>query len=164
MVWAAGIKTMKITICASMSFAKEMLAVQRMLERAGHQVMVPDGATEYLDGVADKNERQEGAKRKIARDLIRQHHAYIEKSDAILVLNYDKKGIKNYIGGNAFLEMGFAFVLGKELFMLHDGPNIDMIKEEIMAMQPIVLNGDIQKIPAQLSRRSSNHLMSEAAA
>lgn len=34
-------------------------------------------------------------------------------SDAILVLNYDKKGIKNYIGGNTLMEMGFAHVHDK---------------------------------------------------
>jgi hypothetical protein len=136
-----------------MSFASEILEIKRTLERAGHTVLIPDGAADYLGGQANKTERAEGARRKIVRDLIRQHHAYIESSDAILVLNYDKKGIKNYIGGNAFLEMGFAFILGKPMFMLHEGPDIDMIKEEIVAMQPIILDGDISRIPLRISHR-----------
>lgn len=155
---------MKITICASMSFAGEILAIQHALERHGHTVLVPDGAQDYLQGQAGKTDRDEGARRKIARDLIRQHHAYIESSDAILVLNYDKKGIKNYVGGNAFLEMGFAFVMGKHVFMLHDSPNIDMIKEEIIAMQPIILNGDISRIPLKAPYREAEDRLSEAAA
>jgi nucleoside 2-deoxyribosyltransferase len=137
-----------------MSFAKEIMAVQQMLENSGHSVFAPDGATDYVKGHADKTQRHEGAKRKIARDLIKQHHSYIESSDAVLVLNYDKKGIKNYVGGNAFLEMGFAFVLGKPIFMLNEEPDIDMIKEEIIAMQPIVLHGDLTQISEKIDRTS----------
>jgi hypothetical protein len=61
--------------------------------------------------------------------------------------------------------MGFAFVLGKQVFMLNETPNIDMIKEEIKAMQPVVLDGDISRIPLSLSRRAANeHEVREAAA
>ena len=138
---------MRITICSSMRFAAEILAVKKTLEREGHVVFAPDGAQDYLEGRANKRRRCEGAERKIARDLIRQHHSYIANSDAILVLNYEKRGIKNYIGGNTFLEMGFAFVLGKKLYMLHGSPEIDLIQEEILAMQPVVLDGDISNLP-----------------
>ena len=66
----------------------------------------------------------------------------IEKCDAILVLNYDKKGIVNYIGGNTFLEIGLAFWLGKKIFLLHPIPEMDY-KAEMHAMQPVVLQGDL---------------------
>jgi hypothetical protein len=63
----------------------------------------------------------------------------------VLVLNMEKKGIKNYIGGNVFLEMGFAHVLNKKIYLYNDIPE-SLFKDEIIAMQPTVLNGDILKI------------------
>ena len=69
----------------------------------------------------------------------------IKTADAILIANYDKKGIKNYIGGNTFLEIGFAHVLGKAIYILNDIPNCSYT-EEIKIMQPIVLKGDLLKL------------------
>ncbi|HOK35473.1 MAG TPA: hypothetical protein PLL80_01600 [Candidatus Pacearchaeota archaeon] len=40
-----------------------------------------------------------------------------KNADAILVVNIDKKGIKNYIGGNAFLEIGFTHILDKRILI-----------------------------------------------
>ncbi len=75
-------------------------------------------------------------------------HDYFEEtknSDAVLIVNIDKKGIKNYIGGNAFLEMGFAHCLNKKIFLLN--AISDMIyTDEILAMQPSVLNGELGRI------------------
>ena len=65
-----------------------------------------------------------------------------ENSDAILVLNIDKKGIKNYIGGNTFLEMGKAFDKGIPIFLLNNIPEKIMYREELIAMQPIVVGTD----------------------
>ena len=63
-----------------------------------------------------------------------------------MVLNHDKNGVANYIGGNSFLEMGFAYVLGKKIFLLNEIPESKLIKQEIVAMQPKILNGDLSKI------------------
>ncbi|MFQ5770208.1 MAG: hypothetical protein ACE5HX_06710, partial [bacterium] len=46
---------------------------------------------------------------------MREHFEKIKKSDAILVVNPDKDGKKNYIGGNTLLEMGLAFFLNKKI-------------------------------------------------
>ena len=103
----------------------------------GHKVElpfmeVPNGATEH-------------SKMKIDLDLIRKHFKKIEKSDAILVLNLDKNGTKNYIGGNSFLEMGKAFDKGIPIFLLNEIPEVSY-KDEIVAMRPNILNGDLSKI------------------
>src|SRR5690606_35746742 len=69
----------------------------------------------------------------------------IKKADAILALNFDKKGIKNYIGGNTFLELGYAFIKGKKIYLLNPIP--DMIyTSEVVAMKPVILNGDLHKL------------------
>ncbi len=61
------------------------------------------------------------------------------------MINLTKKGIDNYIGGNTFLEMGFAYVLAKKIFLWQDIPEM-IYTDEIKAMQPIILNGDLNKI------------------
>lgn len=137
---------MKITICGSMSFAKEMLEIQKVLGERGHNCYLPEQVLEYANNKVEKVGGSEGAKRKIEHDLIRKHHKLIDDSDAILVLNYKKGDVANYIGGNAFLEMGFAYILDKKIYLLNKIPEISMIKQEIEAMQPIILNGDLSKV------------------
>ena len=67
----------------------------------------------------------------------------IEKSDAILVVNVTKGDIKNYIGANTFLEIGFAHYIDKKIYLLNEIPNQKYIEDEILAVEPIILNGDL---------------------
>ncbi|MDP3992633.1 MAG: hypothetical protein Q8Q05_00195 [bacterium] len=68
--------------------------------------------------------------------------SYIGKSAP----EYDKHGIKNYIGGNTFLEMGFAHILNQKIFLLNPVPEMPYYQTEIVAMRPVVINGDFAKI------------------
>ena len=70
----------------------------------------------------------------------------MQGADAVLVLNYDKNGIKNYIGANTFMEMGFAHILNQKIFVLNPLPEFEFYRTEIEAMRPIILNGDLSKI------------------
>jgi len=138
---------MTITICGSMEFHHQMRAVRTALEKQGYTVLVPKDI-ELMDKhhyvVPDSVE--EKITHKIEYDFIREHFRKIEKSDAILVLNYEKNDVPNYIGGNTFLEMGLAFWLGKPIFLLNPIPDMEY-KTEMHAMQPIILNGDLSLIP-----------------
>jgi nucleoside 2-deoxyribosyltransferase len=137
---------MKITICGSMSFYKEMREWKKKLEKLGHSVIVPMGTDEDppIEGRpgVSLNELVEA---KIEYDFIRKHFKNIEDADAIVILNYPKKNIDGYIGGNTFLEMGYAFGLGKKIYTLFPVPMMDYVSE-MHAMQPIVLNGDLEKL------------------
>ncbi|MFH1308879.1 MAG: hypothetical protein ABIH51_02615 [Patescibacteria group bacterium] len=137
---------MKIAICGNMNFAKEMMSIESRLKEFGHACHLPEDVGEYSNNKIDKIGGSEGAKRKIENDLIRKHYNLIDRSDAILVLNYNKNGIDNYIGGNSFLEMGYAYILNKKIYLINNIPKIELIKQEIEAMQPIILNGDLSKI------------------
>lgn len=70
----------------------------------------------------------------------------MQGADAILVAKYDKHGVANYIGGNTFLEMGFAHVLNQKIFVLNPLPDMPYYSTEIVAMNPVVINGDLAKI------------------
>lgn len=129
-----------------MAFAGEMIEAKIRLEQVGHVCFLPEGVDNYAAGKVEKMGGSEGAKRKIANDLIRKHYDLINQADAILVLNYDKRGINNYIGGNTFLEIGYAYILRKKIFLMNEIPEIELIKQEVEAIQPIVINGDLSLI------------------
>ena len=133
-----------------MKFAKKMWEISQKLQKQGHDVYLPEGVKEFIKGnlnfVLGTLEGAEGAARKKKYDLIRKHYQKIKNSNAILVVNLDKGKIKNYIGANSFLEMGFAYVLGKKIFLLNPLPTPSFYQEEILAMEPVVINGDLKKI------------------
>jgi len=141
---------MKIVICGSMKFARQMDKVRKQLEGRGYVVFVPEFVDDFINGKLGWRlgtlSEKEGAEKKKQHDLIRKHYQKIKRADAILVLNYTKKGIKNYIGGNSFLEMGFAYILKKKIYLLNPLPKVSFYYEEVLAMEPIVLNGDLFKI------------------
>lgn len=132
---------MKVAICGSMSFAKEMLEIKIKLEEKNHIVVVPTNVDQYVSGTINIENKLE----KIELDLIRAYFRAIKKTDAILVINKDKNGIENYVGGNSLIEIAFAHVLNKKIFLLNPVPRIGY-SDEIEAMKPIVINGDLDKI------------------
>ena len=134
----------KIIICGSISAAEEIIAAQRKLEAKGYEVETPEGV-KHLGMWGEDATAEEKTDRKIKHDLIRLYYEKIKVSDVVLVVNPEKKGIPGYIGGNTFLEMGFAHILGKPLYALHEIPELSYTSE-ILAMQPIVLNGDLEKL------------------
>lgn len=141
---------MKLVICGSLDFSYEIDELRKKLEALGFVVHIPPTAQRILDEeftIDDiKSQKQNGNfhETTIKYDAIKNHFKIIKDSDCVLIANYDKKGIRNYIGGNVFLEMGFAHVLDKKLYLLNNLPEM-IYSDEIKAMQPIVLNGDLSK-------------------
>ncbi len=70
----------------------------------------------------------------------------MQGSHAVLVMNLDKHGVRNYIGGNTLMEIGFAHVLNQKIFLYNPIPEIPYYKSEIEAVRPIVINGDYSLI------------------
>lgn len=136
---------MKIIICGSISAAEEILDVKAKLEMAGHEVEIPEGVkSEFMINRTEVSQ-EEKASDKIKFDLIRGYYNKIKEHEAVLIVNPEKRGVKGYIGGNTFLEMGFAYVLNKKTYCLHPLPELSYTNE-IMAMQPIILDNDLKKI------------------
>lgn len=139
---------MKITICGSVKFRKEMVEVRDGLNEMGHQGIICQVMEDLALGrnpeLMRKIEENHGQVKKDG-GFIKWYYNSIVDSDAILVLNYDKNGIENYIGGNTLMEMGFAHVHDKKIFLLNPIPEIGY-KDEIVAMDPIIINGDLNLI------------------
>jgi hypothetical protein len=136
---------MKIIICGSIGVAEKILAVKSDLEKAGHEVEIPEGVKHLNEWEGGEAGISEKAERKIKNDLIRGYYEKIKNYDAVLIVNPERKGIAGYIGGNTFLEMGFAHVLSKKIFCLFPLPDISYLSE-IIAMRPVILNGDLNNI------------------
>lgn len=136
---------MKIVICGSMTASREMAEAEKTLKELGHEIVLPEFTHEYASLDTIDKMHTESARHKVEYDLIRGYFEKIKSSDAVLIVNVEKKGVKGYIGGNSFLEMGFAFVLNKPIYLLHEIPNISY-RDEIEAMSPIILNRDFSKI------------------
>lgn len=144
-------KHMKIAICSSLDFADKFNELTQKLIELGHEVSLPQTFQKIMNNEASlsdiikEKESGEFANRGIRQDSLRYHYGKIENSDAILIPNYEKKNIIGYIGGATFMEMGFAHVLNKKIFLLFDIPQMPYT-DEIKMMQPIILNNDLSKI------------------
>lgn len=130
---------MKITICGSMKFDPEMTDIKQQLEARGYEVDKPNivEGHSYGDDL-DKNAH-------LKRGFIDEHFAKIDTSDAILVVNHEKNGVENYIGGNTLMEITYAYAHGLEVFLLNPVPDVSY-GDEIRGIHPVLLDGDIANV------------------
>ena len=148
---------MKITICASMAFYKDFIKLKKDLEEIGHIVLVPE--LEFETNSEDTSVgfffEQNGGVKSFEKghnvwikkgNAIKAHFRKIDESEAVLIVNNDKKGQKNYIGANTFLEIGYAFATNKKIFLLNKIPEESVYLEEIMGINPVELYGEVRKI------------------
>jgi hypothetical protein len=136
---------MKIGVIGSMQFTEKMIELRDCLKELGHESFVTSLAEPFI-GKSDEEKEIIKIRQKNNDDAIREFWRMMQGSGAVLVANFDKKGIKNYIGGNTFLEIGFAHVLNQKIFLLNPVPDIPFYDTEISAMNPIIIYGDLTKI------------------
>lgn len=135
---------MKICICCSLSFTDEVKKIADRLHELGHEVLLPNGV--IIDAIHKPDFDSVEAKRGNGYDFIREHFKKIEESDAMLVCNFTKNGIDNYIGANTFLEMGFAYYIKKPIYALNPLPDYKYINDELLNFDVKVINGDFSEI------------------
>lgn len=140
-----------ITICASVSFAKEMLVVEKELKKLGFQVKIPKTAkmmkrnnnfdvSFYKTWYKNKNDYKK------KRIFMEDHFKKVIAADAILIVNHLKNNIPGYIGGNTLMEMTIAFHYKKPIFIYNPISEELNIKEEIYGLSPIFINQDLSLI------------------
>jgi len=127
-----------------MQFAEYAQETKEWLDAHGHEAFVSASNEAYV-GLSDTEKEVLKLEHKYGHDAIRKHYELIKDSDAILVLNHEKHSVPGYIGGNAFLELGFAHVLNKKIYLLNQIPEMGYTTE-IIAMEPTILGGDLESI------------------
>ena len=135
---------MKIFLICSKKFYDRVPEIQKELEKSGHTISLPN---HYDDPTAEARYlhlgREEHAKWK--SEMFRYSIGVIENNDAVLVLNFEKNGVPNYIGGATFLEMYDASRLGKTIYLFNEIPE-GILRDEICGFNPIVLNGELSRV------------------
>lgn len=152
---------MKITICGSMTFYKEMEKIHEQLCKNGHEVKIPllrigtneEGANGKISirALIEQNGNidafpQDHPIWKEKSNAIDDHFAKVMWSDAILVANYSKHRIDGYIGGNTLMEMAVARFLKKKIFILLPVSSKLPYKEEILGMRSIIIQKNLSLI------------------
>lgn len=136
---------MKIGVVGSMQFTEKMVELCDELKKLGHDAYMSKFTAAFIEKDDEEKERIK-LEQKYNDDAIREDCKWIKDMDALLVANYDKHGIKNYIGGNAFIEIAYAHILYKDLYFLNPIPEMPYYGTEIIAMKPAVINGDLTSI------------------
>lgn len=135
---------MKILIICSKAFYKDIAPIKEKLEQIGHIIELPNS---YYDPEVEKRSWELGEKEhaEFKERMFRMSKERIAEMDAVLTLNFDKNGKKNYIGGATFLELYEAFMGNKKIFLWNDIPE-GMLYDEISGFSPIVINGDLDLV------------------
>jgi len=135
---------MKIFIICSKNFYDKIPQIQKSLEERGHIISLPNC---FDDPSTEERYRKLGKEHhaKWKGEMLQHSTGVIEDNDAVLVLNFEKNGIENYIGGATFLEMYDAFRFGKKVYLYNDIPE-GMLKDEIIGFEPILLNKNLEKV------------------
>ncbi len=138
-------------ICASASSYRRVIDACKDFDALGIRFVLPKTAEKMrsagdanIEAVTDWSAAPDGYHGKSL--LIREHFKEIEKGDALLVMNYEKHGIDNYIGPNVLMEMSTAFYLGKPIYVLNGKPDGSPLIDEILALEPVFLNGDVSQL------------------
>lgn len=135
---------MKIFICASKYCYDKIPPIKEKLEKNGHVITLPNSYEDpfYEERIKKDNPNQHlKLKERFFLDQIDK----VKNNDALLIVNENKGEQENYIGGSVLLEMYDAWRLKKKIFMFNPAPN-NMLKDEIIGLNPIIINKDISKI------------------
>lgn len=135
---------MKIFVICSKNFYNKIPDIQKKLEENDHVITLPNC---FDDPSTEERYRNLGSVEhsKWKAEMLQHSTDVIDSNDAVLVLNFEKNGIRNYIGGATFLEMYDAFRLGKKIFMYNDAPK-GILHDEIVGFEPIIISGDVNNV------------------
>lgn len=135
---------MKIFVICSKAFYGNIPPIKETLEKNGWEVYLPHT---YENPNAESEWYAKGLEEhaKMKGEMFRRSRARIKEMDAVLTLNMDKNGKKNYVGGSTFLELYEAFMENKKIYLLNDIPE-GILYDEISGFAPIVIHGDIELV------------------
>ena len=135
---------MKIFIICSKAFYDRIAPIKEELEKMGHTVDVPHT---YDDPEAEQRSWDLGDEEhgKFKRAMFEASLKKIMTVDAVLALNFDKNGKKNYIGGSTFLELYDAFREKVKIYLYNDIPD-GILHDEISGFSPVIIHGDLTLI------------------
>lgn len=145
------VKIKTITICSSASHYREALKIHDELKKLGFKVKIPEIAnvmrrtnnfdvSTYKTWFKNKNDYSKKT------NFMKAHFKKVVEADAILVTNFEKNGMKGYIGGNVLMEMVIAFHHKKPIFIYNNISKKLPVKEEVYGLNPIFIKGNLNRL------------------
>lgn len=129
---ASGRTRAVVVICGSMKTYPLMAKICAMLRSAGLEAVAP---------VPDEPSARLTLERKRAASKAHMDRIRRRDTKAVLVVNVSRPEGDDYVGPNAFAEIGVAFALGRRVFLLHGMPRA--YEEELSAWDVTCLNGEV---------------------
>jgi uncharacterized protein YaaW (UPF0174 family) len=136
---------MKIGVIGSMHFSEKMIEVADKLKNLGHEAILSNFVNSFVNKQDDEIEKIK-LKQKFDENAMKRDWEIMSKADALLIINLERHGIKNYIGGNTLFELAAGYFADKILFFYNPIPEISYYKTELEAIKPIILNGNLELI------------------
>ncbi|MCX6823569.1 MAG: hypothetical protein NT085_00370 [candidate division SR1 bacterium] len=137
---------MNILIGGSMSFADKMFEVQDILTQQGHTVKLSPGINFFLENPDAKMDFDQELQFCKETGIMKKFFDEIAISEAVVFLNYDKRGISGYIGASVLMEIGIAYYLGKKIFLTNAIDQSQGYALEVLLTDPTIINGDLSLI------------------
>ena len=133
---------MKILLICSKAFYGKLTEYKIELEKLGHEVFLPN-----CHDCPETEAKYRGTPEHhiFKAKMFRRSEETIKNMDAVLVLNFNKNGQENYIGGATFLEIYDAFRMNKKIYFVNDIPN-SILKDELIGFNPTIIGDDLAKI------------------
>jgi hypothetical protein len=125
----------RLVICGSMTFYGYMIRTRDELTAYGVQTVLPEPENHLAESLSDHHFED------VRRDLAFAHVRKIRnpRTFGILVSNFEKHGLSNYIGPSTFAEIAIAAAHGKRIFLLNEFPPV--YAEELEMWRAVPLRG-----------------------
>lgn len=127
-----------VVVCGSMKILGLMTKIGEILESAGLNVVTP-----VADAPAGSWSVEAAKEIKCAASRRHMNHIRSPATVAVLVVNVDRSGVHNYVGPNAFAEIGVAFADNRRVFLLQGMP--EYYADELVAWGVECLDGDLSR-------------------
>lgn len=139
-----------ICICSSVTFYEQVVTLSIELEKKGFAVSIPALASlmkksknfdllSYQEKFNSDDHTRKG-------QLISDGFKNIERSDFIIVANYEKHSQQGYIGPNVLMEIAIAFYLHKKIFLLFEVPATASYAAEVSGMGASILDANFDAL------------------
>ena len=135
---------MKIFIIGSTAFYDKIPPIKEYLEKEGIELIMPNS---YDNPNIEEEAKLQGqeAHTELERKLFKMSEDNIKSVDAVLCINFEKHGIRNYIGRATFIEIYEAFKNNKDIYLYNDIPE-GSLNDELTAFGSVPLRQDLSLI------------------
>jgi hypothetical protein len=137
---ASWVAKRRLVICGSITFYGQMQRAAETLRASAVKSVLPD-PDDSLPASATQ-EQADIFKRELSFAHLRRIRNPV--TFAILVLNFDKFAIPDYIGPSTFAEIAVAAVSGKRIYLIGDYPEV--YSDELSAWQAVRLGGRLDAL------------------